>query len=246
MIIPQTTFNNNDKAAHAVYDLLPGLSSSVTRYSLRPHNFYLPEFTHWWLIPSTDWPAYRYSKLSIHRWPQQEEPQYMYLGYYVEKGLGPSLTGMTEVNSRQIMHSDWFWYEFLNHVQKGNIQLALREVFNRSECSPIVYADLYYFNRAPLSDKERHVPDDWVEFSFQPDSLSLQPERVAINELAECNGYTDLQNLIKRLVEIKGSEYYWIDIFLGVRAQYGTATTDGWDAMNIWRKALEPWAPWIG
>ena len=66
----------------------------------RPWNLYSPADTFWWLVPSTDWPAYRYGKLAFsgaRDVPRRELLQTntpalatdsIFAGFNVEKGYG--------------------------------------------------------------------------------------------------------------------------------------------------------------
>src|SRR5688572_20853737 len=102
MPLPVTKFETNDTAARAVLNHLQAIRPGL---SARPFNHYEPEFSRWWLIPGTDWPACRYSKFSIRRSPQGE----MCVGFYTEKGLNKSLATMPGVQPAHIMQDDWYW-----------------------------------------------------------------------------------------------------------------------------------------
>jgi len=69
---------------------------------LRPWNPYEPAHTEWFLVPSTEWPAYRFGKLYIDRSGDAEQ---MSCGFYIERGLGPQLAGL--VKSSQLMDATW-------------------------------------------------------------------------------------------------------------------------------------------
>jgi hypothetical protein len=53
-------FRNIQEMARAVRESAELLEGR--RYSPRPWNRFEPVNTDWWIVPSTDWPAYRYGK----------------------------------------------------------------------------------------------------------------------------------------------------------------------------------------
>ncbi len=246
MAIPQTVFENNDKAAHAVYDHLNRLTPSPNRFTLRPHNFYAPEFTYWWFVPSTDWPAFRYGKLTLHRWPI-DNPQAMYAGIYVEKGLGKQLLGMPGVQQNRIIQADWFWHEFVRRVRDREVELTIAEVLERSRGPVVICVDAYHFNHIPKEDSEHPLsaPDDWTEFLVHSKEDNLHVGQPGSEILAQLKTCIDISELIERIQAMKDLDFYWIDVFIGVRLQYGTTTTGNWGASEIWNKALQPWATWV-
>ena len=138
-------FENNDQAAHAVYRYIDNLRPSPQRFTLRPYQYQAPAFTEWWFVPSTEWPANRFSKLCFHRY--RLAPEYIYIGFYVEQGLGTELVGLPDVKSSQIMQSNWYWHRFLGHMEDKELGGTLREVLGRSQYPMTVWVDAYEFNR---------------------------------------------------------------------------------------------------
>ncbi|MBC7261697.1 MAG: hypothetical protein H5T63_06755 [Chloroflexi bacterium] len=56
----------------------------------------------------------------------------------------------------------------------------------------------------------------------------------------------NLPDLARRLETMKDLDFFWLNLMIGIRLQYGTATTGDWGAPEIWHHALQPWLPWIG
>ena len=52
----------------------------------RPYNRFEPENTTWWLVPTTDWPAYRLPKILISK--EKNDENLYHIGLYAEKGHG--------------------------------------------------------------------------------------------------------------------------------------------------------------
>ncbi len=79
----QNEFKNANTLADAVND------ASLNKYSPRPYNHFSPDNTLWWLVPSTEWPAFKYAKLFFLSRPEDLPigTSGVYCGLYVEKGL---------------------------------------------------------------------------------------------------------------------------------------------------------------
>jgi len=241
----QAIFENNDEAAHAIFRYLSELRPSLNRFTLRPFNHYSPEFTEWWFIPSTDWPAYRYSKLCVHKFPRcAEETKWLYTGFYMEQGLDGELAGLPGVKHSLIMQPNWYWYEFLHHAKKGEMDSALVEVLERSQCPVLLTLDVYEFNHVPSPDEECPAPYDWIEYSIHSCETDFQLTRAGNKVLAQLNACTSMKELAQQL-ETMDLRYFWANLVIGIRLQYGTAMKGSWGAAEIWHNALEPWNPWV-
>jgi len=247
MSAPKIKFENNDKAAHAVFHYLDKLRPSPQRFALRPYNRFLPQFTEWWLIPNKrEWPAYRHSKLFFHRFqPSSEETEWFYTGFYVERGLGKQLTGMAGVKKTHIMHGDWYWHDFISQAKAGDLDSAIQEVLLRSGRPVVVSMDVYGFNQVPEPDTERQLPHDWIEFvvhSQDSDFQIAQPGREILAQLNSCVSLSELAQHLETLTEL---DYFWLNLLIGIRLQYGTDISGTWGAAEIWHNALEPWNSWV-
>lgn len=256
MPIPTVTFENNSKVAHAVSRYLDELRPSPQRFTLRPYQFQSPAFTYWWFVPSTEWPAYRYSKLFIHRfWVDSE--YLLFTGFYVEHGLDEELKGQPDVKRSHVMQSGWYWFEFLRQAKNGALNPALRQVLERSGCPVFVWLDAYAFNR--MSDRENGAQtaeaddgeaydskaDDSVEFVVRSANLQFELTKQANQVLSPLNECAKLQELAQHLEVQQELRWYWVDLLVGIRLRYGTASVGTWGAAEIWRNALEPWTSWV-
>lgn len=249
MIVPQAIFRNNDETAHAVLDYLDEFLSLPHRFTLRPYDFHRPEFSEWWFIPSTEWPAYHHSKLFVHQSPiRPAAPEWLYTGFYVEQGFGQELAGFPDVQRKYIMRADWYWHEFLLHARNGEIDPTLRQVLERSQCPLWVWIDVYEFNRVQELDTDRYRrgPDDWVEFTIYAQDTKFilaQPGRKVLAQLNTCANIRELAQLLETLEDLR---FFWVNLQVGVRLRYGTESEGFWNALEIWGNALEPWIPSIG
>jgi len=59
------------------------------------------------------------------------------------------------------------------------------------------------------------------------------------------NNCTNLSELAQRLERLAELDYFWVNLTIGIRLQYGTSVSGSWGAAEIWQNALEPWNPWV-
>jgi len=234
-------FRNNDLAAHAVYRYIRESQPSVRHLTLRPYNRFDTKFTEWWLIPSTDWPAYRYGKLCFSQ--SDDTPYLMFIGFYVEKGLGRQLADLTKAN--QLMEPNWFWHDFLNAARGGVLDVPMRTIIERTGAPLQVYLNLYEFNHAPDPETGENAPDDWLEFVVHEDDLGFTPVFEGQDVLAPLNSVANLPDLVGRFIGLEKMTWYWINWMIGTYVQYSTDDTGDWGATDLWHKALEPWLRWV-
>lgn len=249
MTAPTTVFENNDKAAHAIMEYLkisrPSLKDTL---SLRPFNRFSTAFTEWWFIHrGAGWPAYRSSKLCVHKFQEPaEESMMLYTGFYVEKGLGKELLGMQDVKQNLIMESDWYWYRFLQQAEDGSLGQPIKRTIDDSQCPVWLCLDAYEFNKVPKLDSDRQPSGDSIVFatsSVGTDILLSRPGKKILSQLNECR---NIRELARQLSAMEDSPYFWINLVIGIHLQYGTEAIGEWGAEEIWHNALEPWSTWVG
>lgn len=244
MEAPNSSFLNNDIAAHRVSEHI-----SPHRFSIRPYNRFLPDFTEWWFFSARgadSWPAYRLSKLFIQTFrPSSKAGLQMYIGFYVEKGLDSDLSTMPEVKRKFIMQSDWYWHEFLDLASTGKYDRSLKEMCRRSGCPIWLSIDIQEFNRPPELDTERPPFYDILQFTVRTENLKLQLERPGMKTLKKLNSTETLQELAQRLRTIKDLRFFWVNMQIGLILGYGEDALGAWGAEELWQKALDPWESWV-
>ena len=249
MDVPRVIFEDNQQAAHAVRDHLDHLYPDGHRFTGRPYQYQAPEFTHWWFLPSTEWPAYHHSKLFIQQYRPQPglQSEYLYTGFYVERGLGnPVLELDPRFDRKMIMQPNWFWSRFVSHAEEGELDAPLREVVERSGLPVIVSVDLWEYRDAEDRYRLTRGPYDNLGFAVtaaEP-SLSVQSrsQTEVLQDLDEC---TSLGELARRLEQRSELDWIWVNLFIGVKLRYGDEASGTWRARDIWYSAMEPWEPWV-
>jgi hypothetical protein len=244
MGLPTVIFQNNYTAAHAVRDHVDSVYPTGRPFAVRPYQFQAPDFTDWlWYPRSGHWPAQRHSKLFIGRYRQ--DPDCLYAGYFVERGHGQQVVAADPgFDKKLIMQSDWYWFEFLRHAEARELDAPIMTVLERSQLPVTITADLWHY-RPPDDDLRPRQPDDCIQFetsSAEGPFANVKKSQGMFKRLTEC---ANLQQLAARLDGWDELDWYWINLFIGIKLRYGTEETGTWGAPQLWRNALEPWAAWV-
>src|SRR6266498_4978769 len=135
MNTPQVMFKNNEQAAQALSAHLQHLFSRTNAFTVRPFNYFSPEFSVWWLVPKKEWPAFRHSKISLQVSPiSPSETGKQYTGFYIEKGFGAEVSSIPNVPKKYLMQTDWYWHEFVKQSTVGAIDEIAANVAEVSSC----------------------------------------------------------------------------------------------------------------
>lgn len=252
-------FRNIQEMAQAVRESA-GLIEGQ-RYSPRPWNRFEPENTDWWIVPSTDWPAYRYGK-AIFRHNVQFSGQ-VFCGLNVEKGFGRiALEVYPELSKRRLVIDEtWAWFKFLDGLEEEAVARAAEELAQKTGCQVILEISAWYtsspvdFEPHPLLDIEAlqgecRSPLDAgrVWFAVADGELRKLEERCIQDVMAPvvvCDRLGDLAEAFRSNPEIS---WAWIDVYIGALVTLAgddQASGDRWMADDIWRKLIRSWLPWI-
>ena len=224
----------------------------VGRLTPRPWNIYEPNTTRWWLVPTTEWPAYRHGKV-LCSGNAGGSPPSIQVGLYVEKGLHPSVVSAypCRKGSRLILREDWVWHRFVADLETGNTLRLITELARRLPV-PITFAiDGGYIDDPCDSDVNRARSGlTWARYTFEWDEggrLTLRegeprPEG-PFEALAHLRGYEDVSPVLH---ELASNPWLWVDVFLGIGFQ--SSPDDGgscWGAEDFWTHFLRHLTAWL-
>ncbi len=247
-MIPECEFANVQTLAHETREtakLFTGLDLSP-----RPWNRFEPENTRWWLVPSTDWPAYHHGKLSFD--PTEKKADVLYCGFDVEKGFGPIVgEGYPSTRGRNlIMGASWTWHRFVTDLTGGVVGDVVQEVAQRTGRSLRLEFRADYASDPDDFDPEAPLSTRIV-FEISENELAAlgsEGEEWRFQPVGSCTKLADLRDCIEA---IPGLDWIWIDLYLGIlvgRRQASTALDQRgelWSSSELWEKALMPWRPWL-
>lgn len=241
-------YPNARQAAYAVHDELQ--EQGWEPLSARPWNMYDPDHTFWWLVPSTDFPAYKYGKLFFC--PKRAPAGHLLCGLHVEKGFG----GIVEAaypftrGRRLIIQNDWTWFDFLADFDSDRLRSAIALVSHRTTAPVILRLEAGVVQEPEQFDiweQDRNLKwkPDTVIFESSGSTIEAKaceaPASLLI-DLANCHSFDRLTKFIHAL---PNADWIWLDIFMGTMFEMTPSDTEAWDGLQIWVKALSPWEPWF-
>jgi hypothetical protein len=229
--------------AHALNDRLKlGLSP-------RPWNLYSPAETFWWLVPSSEWPAYRYGKLAFSH--ARDVPRkhligindrlltldHIFAGFNVEKGYGPSaITVDPSLRRRaaQLIAPHWLWHEITG--------TSGAERFGRTLATAAARADVYaYVNaynvRDPTDDHGGEA--DSVMFRCRTTGLVKELDnRYPLDILRDAGAATTFPELAAHLLAV--GDFHWVDVYVGTHVPKGDV-----DLARLFGDVLSSFEHWL-
>jgi hypothetical protein len=242
------SYLSTQSATSGVYGWINQNEPSL-RLTARPWNRFEPENTEWWLVPSTDWPAYRHGKFFFK---ERNENRDLYCGLFVEKGLDPSIAVAYPSGKRLVMDDDWTWHRLLSDMASGQLRGATLEVIQRTGRPLLVLVD-GGFVEDPASYDPDAPPMDWNYLSFRTDGAELEhiSSDLTGTQFAEIAGCSTLADIAGAIVQMSHLEWTWIDVHLGAELEMAPSEydpqylSDAWDAAELWDRCLAPWQRWV-
>jgi len=215
----------------------------------RPWQMYEPEETLWWLVPSTDWPAYRHGKFifSLAKDSPRKallglndsliETNKIFAGLNIEKGYGQVATEVDTTLKRkttQIIDSDWLWFTLVKSNGPSRFSKLLAAV------SAVGTFHLYVVS-SYVHDQESTVqPErDAVMFSCHSAGISVVLHNdFPIGVLSGLRKVTDFANLVQHLKTI--DDFHWVDIYVGTYLTKGNI-----DIREFYQQVLLKFNEWV-
>ncbi len=214
----------------------------------RPWNRFKPEECSWWLVPSAKQPHYQFGKYFFS--PSRKAGKDFILGgFYVEKGLDPSISAVysSRKAKRFITDTSWCWNRFMEQIKD-------RSFFNRINALglglPIeINIDGGYVsepvNFDPYQEKNLLGGD---RYSF---SLDTSTSKITINEtkrkafVLKLHHVKSVDVLVEVLEELSKDPWLWLNINVALRFELQESSEklfdlngNSWGAEDLWEKYL--------
>jgi hypothetical protein len=245
---PKCAYPNTQSAANAVHRWIERADVPL-ELTARPWNRFEPVNTEWWLIPSTDWPAYRNGKFFFRT---QSNNRDLYCGLFVEKGLDHSIAVAFPTGKRLVMGSDWTWHRVLAEMGAGSLGAAMLEVIDRSGHPLLLDVDGGFIEDPGSYDPDA-PPMDWNQVVFESYGAGLKYVSSKLKgdqfvDLPKCGSLPELAQAVLRIPHL---EWTWIDVHIGLELEMALLEHDPQhpsgspDASELWEKCLAPWQPWV-
>jgi hypothetical protein len=254
---PICAFRDVQSAANAVLDEIHDRHAVAQRLTARPYNPYEASNTTWWLIPSTEWPAYRFAKLFFDR----RGDGLLYCGLHVEKGITPAVYAAAfgaRKAKNQVLQADWAWHRISAAMKQGQLDLTVQAATASSGMSVrlIVEARIEQDqdrSASSPSDEEPALHLDTIEYDAGAGSLTATNAVLQAHLLDGIEQVTSLADLAQALQGVKLADWLWCDLYFSTALELSPASLDSapapagaWDAAAIWDRCLAPWKSWIG
>jgi hypothetical protein len=189
------------------------LASGKKKLTLRPWNQFNPIDTVWWLVPSTDWPAYQHGKYIFY--PNGE---FINIGFNVEKGFGLSACkGYPKLaNNKLAINQDWSWNYFMEGLRNGEVEERLQEI------SSIYEAPLQLMVGAGLaSDPTDYDPyktkSDFIHLVYNQGHIQTEDYRCGDGTLENFKKISNISEIPSVLNDLKVLDWVWIDLSISIQ-----------------------------
>ena len=206
-----------ENAKELAQDIHNSLKTIHKDFTLRPFNRFDMERSMWWIIPSKEFPAYKYGKYMV----EENSDGTFSVGLHIEKGFEKAL----EYKEKLMLDSDWVWHDFLGAVEDGEISRLLQSISERVGRS----VEINVLVDVPKIERRRKV--------------SLIDQGYVDNESGDSVVLESLPHWIR---EIEGIEWYWVDFYIHLCIpKISNQSKDKWTDYDIVGKLLAPLEKWI-
>lgn len=196
-----------------IHEILNALKDSgYEGFTARPWNYFKPETTLWWLVPSTEWPSYKYGKLVLYRTKEGYR-----IGFHIEKGIS-ELAGqmLTSKSARKLcIKPEWAWHNFISDLSNGVFENRLKGI-SESAKLPLrisLQASNVTGEYDPYSEKiEGLETDHTMAFEYENGKLKILHDGFK-GEMRKYSNIGKLTELISVFQE-KDMDWFWIDMFI--------------------------------
>ena len=196
-----------------IHEILNALKDSgYEGFTARPWNYFKPETTLWWLVPSTEWPSYKYGKLVLYRTKEGYR-----IGFHIEKGIS-ELAGqmLTSKSARKLcIKPEWAWHNFISDLSNGVFENRLKGI-SESAKLPLrisLQASNVTGEYDPYSEKiEGLETDHTMAFEYENGELKILQDEFK-GEMRKYSNIGKLTELISVFQE-KDMDWFWIDMFI--------------------------------
>ena len=203
---------SNQVIIHRVLEFLK--NKGYKGLTARPWNYFKPESTLWWLVPSTEWPAYKYGKLVLSRKKEGYE-----IGLNIEKGISEKVCQVLNGKKDLCVRDDWVWNDFLEDLLKGKFENNLEEISNAANkpVKVLVQASTVNNEYDPYSEKIEGLETEHViSFKYSDGNFECIQDELK-GEMRRYGNISKVSDLNKIFVS-KDMEWFWIDIYIVLEA----------------------------
>lgn len=206
---------SNDRVSNQViiHNMLKDLKDrGYGGFTARPWNYFKPESTLWWLVPSTEWPSYKYGKLVLFRTKEGYR-----VGFHIEKGISEIAGQMLSSKSAQKLCTkpDWAWNDIVSDLSNGAFEDKLKAISDAANM-PLrisIQASNVTSEYDPYSEKIEGLETDHIMvFEYSVGELIILQDELK-GEMRKYSNVNKLTDFISVFQE-KDLDWFWIDMFV--------------------------------
>jgi hypothetical protein len=201
----------------------------------------------WWVVPASDRVAFQYAKIIVTSSNSVALPNHLFVGLYVEKGLGRSLADAGYYPSDWVLGPAWRWHGIVLDLHDGRFRAPIAEAARRLGEPLDIKLDAHVPTYRSGAIKPRH-DILWYESSDGDVIIPSANPSLATQQrfLRQADSVTTLSELARALQTIPESESVWVDLYIGRSLEKSYLhDTAALDALQLTDRMLEPLAEWV-
>jgi hypothetical protein len=200
----------------------------------------------WWIAPAPDRLAFRYAKIIVSTSARLAESDQIFVGLYVEKGVGGALASAGYYPDEWVLKPTWRWHDVVADLASGALGPATAAASQQIGEPVEVRADAH----VPVVKASVQPPHDSVAYAtLDGIALTSTAYPVLVTEqhfLENAAGVHTVPQLAKALQTIVEADSAWINLYVGRALRISTVhDTSAIDADQLADRLLEPFSPWL-
>lgn len=201
----------------------------------------------WWIVPSKEHPAFRHSKFIVSSGKSLSEEGSLFVGLYVEKGVGRVPGAAGRYSNTWILDESWSWHRVVDDLTSGAFTAPIAQAARLTGEAIHVIIEAHVSVRDPQSQP----PQDLV-FFVSTDGTALSPSRNPVLQtdegfLRHVAEIRNLSDLGQRLRTVPSADWAWINFYVGLPFQKAIdGDTRAFGPKQVRECLLEPFARWFG
>jgi hypothetical protein len=212
-----------------------------------PYNrFKWEESETWWIVPAPDRQAFRYAKIAVSSSRRVANPGQLFVGLYVEKGVGSALAAAGYYPDEWVLGPTWRWHGVINDLTSGLLTRAIADAALHLGEPTEIKIDAH----VPTHKGAIRPPHDLVSFrSTDGVAIDLTHKATLATQeqfLKAAASAQTLLGLATALRTIPGSETAWVNLYFGSTFERsGPHDPSALNAHQLVDRLLEPFASWV-
>jgi hypothetical protein len=201
----------------------------------------------WWVVPASDRVAFQYAKIIISSSPRVARPDHIFVGLYVEKGVGRTLADAGYYPSEWVLAPSWRWHGVMLDLHNDRFRMPIADASSRLGEPLDIKIDAHVPTYGTASIRPHHDILWYESADGSAITASASPSLTTQQGfLRQASRATTLIELARALQTIPESESAWVDFYVGRSLRKSDLhDTSALDALQLTDRLLEPLAKWV-